>query len=142
MKIFSKVSAAAFGVACIGLASAGCGISTPKYIDYTDGASDGTTGGEAANTCQKEALSLFATTIEPAIDSTCSAVGCHANQAPGLVLKANDASGNKAVIKTYLKSDAQRFTTKFKGSHQGRDQSQTLPQTTIDTWLAKEAECG
>lgn len=142
---------------------ASCGISTAKYIDYTDentagtgtgtngGVGTGTDGGAGAgsgtSTTSAEctaALTEFTAQVQPAIAS-CS---CHlaGTKIAGKSLVANNAETNRATLKFYVKVDQGGDGAKFAAfiggpAHGGGNQSSSLPAAKINAWWAKEPAC-
>lgn len=121
----------------------GCGITTPKYVDYTDAGTGTSGGGDTNSACAQEALELFQGEVGKAAAQTCASKSCHqTTPIGGQQLKSDDDSVNRKVLKAYNGSTGTKLFNKISGgSHGGGDQSSAMPEASISTWLAKEAEC-
>jgi hypothetical protein len=123
----------------------GCGISQPKYINYTD---DGTGTAPGTVTSSAECIAAqaaFDAQVEPAIKSTCAKAGCHLTQTvAGGLLSVDNTAANRTRLKAYSGGDVDTLFNKISlkaGSHGGGDVSTNLPKANISAWLDKEAAC-
>lgn len=139
-------------LATISAALLGCGITQPKYVDYSDGTGTATgsgtgtgTGTGASSPCAQEALTLFTAEIGGILDATCATSSCHAlTSIQGEPLKAGDHAGNRDQLLAYTGGVASKLFDKISlngQTHGGGDKSGALPLATIEAWLDKEAEC-
>lgn len=114
-----------------------CGVSQPKYVDHQTEV--------PLTACQQTALTLFETEIQPVIKVNCATAGCHLTQAvAGQALSYSDAAANRKQFLAYTGTTSTLLFNKISQkdvTHGGGDKSTQLPQATLDTWLAKEAEC-
>ena len=124
----------------------GCGISQPKYINYTDDGS-GTTKGStsAASAACNAAQAAFDAQIQPAVKSTCAKAGCHLTQTiAGAILSVDNAVTNRTQLKAYASGSADTLFNKISlkdGTHGGGDVSTILPKANISAWIDKESAC-
>lgn len=134
----------------------GCGLSSPKHVDYVDESADKTDttsqGGSSktdsgTSTTLKgcdAAISTFASAMKPAIQkSNCASSSCHANQTiAGGKLSESDDTLNRATLKAYTNGDADKLINKITtGPHSGGNLSSTMPAAKIKSWQTAEADC-
>jgi hypothetical protein len=134
----------------------GCGITQPKYVDYSGGTGTATaaatrtdtttaTGTGTDDACAQEALALFTEQVGGSVDATCATASCHALTAiQGQALKAGDHETNRRRLLAYTGGVASKLFDKISlngQTHGGGDRSDALPLANIEAWLDKEAEC-
>lgn len=109
------------------------------------GGTEGTGGTEAAEP-ECPPASIFLAQMQPAIEKSCGAAGCHGTGSGGLTLDEGDskATANRLALVGNVTDPVELFNKISQSNgetHQGGDRSSDLPKANIDAWWAGEVAC-
>jgi len=138
---FSTISAAiSTGTRMLLLCSllTGCGISSPKYIDYRAKETPAPTQDPAAAACVATAVAAFSANLATPSNNDCA--NCHAT-IPKLKIVKSDDAGNRAELLKYTGTNPSKLFDYISSSaHRGGVRT-SMTLAAITAWTTEEAKC-